>query len=162
MKTFVIGDTHGCYDEFLSLIESMNPDLRKDRLVMLGDYIDRGLKSWEMINEIIWLHKIYGRRNVILLRGNHEQMAIQYINRNNENYLFNGGYETIRSFKDHGDSIENYEAFLLGLPLYYEDEFFIYVHSGIRPGIHISNQAEEDLLWLREEFYRNEIQLGRQ
>lgn len=44
MKTFVIGDIHGCYDKFERLLEIIHGDFKKDRLILLGDYIDRGGK----------------------------------------------------------------------------------------------------------------------
>ena len=58
-------------------------------------------------------------------------------------------------FQKHGDDLVNYEGFLQGLPCYFEDEHFVYVHGGIRHGIRLSQQKAADLLWLREEFFRN-------
>ncbi|MBM7616160.1 hypothetical protein JOC73_002736 [Alkaliphilus hydrothermalis] len=49
--------------------------------------------------------------------------------------------------------MDNYVEFFNSLPLYYEDESFIYVHGGIRPGVSMQHQVEDDLLWIREEFF---------
>lgn len=42
MKTYVIGDTHGCFFEFEKLMKKINPNVKEDKLVLLGDFIDRG------------------------------------------------------------------------------------------------------------------------
>lgn len=157
MKTYVIGDIHGCFAQFQKLLEVIKPDLRNDRLIMLGDYIDRGPNSYLTLRKIIHLQKEFGNQHVILLRGNHEQMAIDYLNTPTylSNWSWNGGASTLKDLQKHGDDLANYKDFLQGLPLYYEDEHFIYVHGGIRYGICLDEQKESDLLWLREEFYRN-------
>jgi len=153
MKTYVIGDTHGCYFEFSKLIKKIDFNGEEDKLVMLGDFIDRGDQSWELINEINTMQEKFGSDHVVLLRGNHEQMAIDYYLHNDTNWLHNGAHSTLESFKKNNDRIENYIDFFMGLPLYHEDENFIYVHGGIRPKISMSNQNENDLLWIREEFF---------
>ena len=159
MKTFVIGDIHGCFDQLQTLLEVIKPDLTKDRLIMLGDYIDRGPNSYLTLKKLIDLQKEFGDYHVVLLRGNHEQMALDYLH--NPKYLSswrcNGGKSTLEDFRKHGDDLANYEAFLQGLPMYYEDECYIYVHGGIRHGIRLSEQKESDLLWIREEFFMNPV-----
>jgi len=134
-------------------MDKITPDLAHDRLIMLGDYIDRGYQSYEMIRDIRALQEQYGNHHVILLRGNHEQMAIDYCKYGDWNYLINGGNTTIKSLRLHHDCLENHIEFFQELPLYYEDDYFIYVHAGMKPGISLSRQSEFDLLWIREEFY---------
>ena len=87
MKTYVIGDTHGCLDEFERLLAKIKPNLDEDRLIMLGDYIDRGSKSYEMVQTLLKMQADYGREKVVLLRGNHEQMAIDYYSKGDKSYL---------------------------------------------------------------------------
>jgi len=125
MKTYVIGDTHGCYFEFEKLMKKINLNCEEDKLVMLGDFIDRGDQSWELVNEIKAMQEKYGTDYVVLLRGNHEQMAIDYVLHNDINWLRNGAHNTLESFKRNNDSIENYIHFFMGFPLYHEDENFI-------------------------------------
>ncbi|CAA7603212.1 phosphoprotein phosphatase [Acididesulfobacillus acetoxydans] len=153
MKTFVIGDTHGCFGEFEDLMTKLGPNLKSDKLIMLGDYIDRGPQSWEMLQEIIHLHETYGESHVILLRGNHEQMAIDFLLSQENSFLFNGGNETLTSLKRHNGSLEHYLDFFTNMALYHEDEDFIYVHGGIEPGVSMPNQKQEVMLWIRDEFY---------
>ncbi|MEL1135040.1 metallophosphoesterase family protein [Desulfitobacterium sp. THU1] len=153
MNAYVIGDIHGCYHEFKRLLGRIKPDLTTERLILLGDYIDRGTQSWEVVKEIISLLEMFGRDHVVPLRGNHEQMAIDYILCKGKSFLYNGGKETIKSFARHGDYLGDYLEFFTSMPLYVEDEKFIYVHGGIRQGVSLSNQSSEDMLWLRDEFY---------
>lgn len=151
-KTFVIGDVHGCSSELDFLLCSIKPNLKKDRLVMLGDYIDRGPDSCGTVHRLMRLQKVFGKEHVVLLRGNHEQMAIDYYRNGSSSFLWNGGTETLKSFARNNEDLEEYIDFFEELPLYFEDEHFIYVHGGIRPGAALSEQTESDLLWLREEF----------
>lgn len=73
MHTYVISDIHGCYDEFLSMLERIGFS-EADRLILAGDYIDRGKQSDEMLR---WLERC--PTNVVLLRGNHEEEFAAYI-----------------------------------------------------------------------------------
>ena len=72
MKKFVIGDVHGNYEELMDLLDKINPNLRQDKLIYLGDYIDRGPQSYKVIRFLIDLQNKYGKEHVVLLRGNHE------------------------------------------------------------------------------------------
>lgn len=155
MKTFVIGDVHGSYDQLQNLLNKIRPNLRQDRLVMLGDYIDRGPDSYLTVRSLMELQNTFDSSHVALLRGNHEQMAIDFIQDGCSAFLWNGGEKTLKDFGRNGDDLANYISFFKTLPPYFEDEHFVYVHGGIRPGISLCQQAEEDLLWLREEFYLN-------
>lgn len=67
MGTYVIGDVHGCYDEFQAMLGKIG-FADRDRLIMTGDYIDRGRKSFEMLK---WMERC--PPNVCLIRGNHEE-----------------------------------------------------------------------------------------
>ena len=157
MKTFVIGDIHGCFEQLQKLLKVINPDLKKDRLIMLGDYIDRGPNSYLTLQKVSNLQKKFGDQHVVLLRGNHEQMALDYLHNPtfSSNWRYNGGDSTLADFRKHGVDLANYEDFLQGLPCYFEDDHFVYVHGGIRQGIRLSQQKASDLLWLREEFFLN-------
>lgn len=156
MKKFVIGDVHGNYEELMDLLDKINPNLRQDKLIYLGDYIDRGPQSYKVIRFLIDLQNNYGKEHVVLLRGNHEDMAIENIEHGSID-CFNGYDITFMDFIKNNDSIENYYEFFKGLPLYYEDESFIYVHGGIKPGIAMEKQDDYDLLWIREEFFESSL-----
>ena len=117
MKKFVIGDIHGNYKELKELLSNINPDYHNDELIFLGDYIDRGPDSYHVIQLLITLQEKHGKNNIILLKGNHEQMAISNIKSGFIDY--NNGYDTTyRDFARNNDSIENYLEFFNNLPLY--------------------------------------------
>ena len=71
MRTILIGDIHGCYDEFISLLGVTKFNKKKDRLVILGDFIDKGPKSFDVLKYLSEL-KDEMNDNLIVLEGNHE------------------------------------------------------------------------------------------
>lgn len=73
MSIFVMSDIHGCYNEFLCMLNKISFS-NSDQLIMAGDYIDRGKQSYEMLK---WIE--HAPKNVILLRGNHEEEFITYV-----------------------------------------------------------------------------------
>ena len=152
MKTFVIGDVHGCCEKLNNLLGKIEPDLKRDRLVMLGDYIDRGPDSCGVLHTIVKLQRDFGKEHVVLLRGNHEQMAVDFFRRGDTCFLWNGGEETLKSFARNNEDLERYIDFFEDLPFFFEDDHFIYVHGGIQPGVPLPEQSKHDLLWLREKF----------
>lgn len=161
MKTLVIGDTHGCLDELQILLDSAAPNLTNDRLILLGDYIDRGPKSYELLEYLQVLQNTYGRNRVVMLRGNHEQMAIDYMNKYDSNWFWNGGKGTVRSFSNKQSNINDVVKIFESLPLSFTDNHFIYVHAGLRPGINLKDQRASDMLWIREEFYQSSFDFGK-
>ena len=68
-RTYVIGDIHGCYDKLIALMDKINIDLDSEKLVFIGDYIDRGPDSFEVVEYLISLkkkmpgHRIYKRKS---------------------------------------------------------------------------------------------------
>ncbi len=73
MGTYVIGDIHGCYDELVQMLKVI--DFKdSDRLILVGDYIDRGRQNYEMLRFISNCQE-----NILLLRGNHEEEFIAYV-----------------------------------------------------------------------------------
>ena len=166
MRCYVIGDIHGCLDELTHLIDGL-PLQPGDRLVFLGDYVDRGPDSRGVINYICDLQK---RRELelVCLKGNHEDMFMAYLGlagQHGDMFLYNGGLATLYSYgvkpketsatdirtKIVADHIE----FLKSLKLYFVMEPFIFVHAGIHPLKSLEKQSETDLLWIRNEFISN-------
>ena len=155
MKTHVIADIHGCRNELESLLEKLNPDLSRERIIFTGDMIDRGPDSHGVIRIIRTMQQTYGKEQVVVLRGNHEQMMMDALDKFSSSWLYNGGEQTRASY--HGDRAVLMEdvAFFASLPLIYEDEYSIYVHAGLRPGVLLVKQDPEDMLWIREQFYQH-------
>ena len=158
MRTIVVGDIHGCFNELktliLSLIEKQEYNKDTDKLVFLGDYIDRGEDSRSVIRFIRELQK--DNNNVIALRGNHEDMVIDFFGDTRyQNWLYNGYQQTYNSYKGFTDDFIGDIEWMKTLPLYHEDDYFVYVHAGVDVNKPMNEQKERDLLWVREEFIYN-------
>lgn len=157
MKTIAIGDIHGCYDElkelYLLLEETGTYNKDEDKLVFLGDYIDRGKDSRLVIQFIRDLQK--NNANVIVLKGNHEEMALDCINHGDILWAYNGGHDTMDSYEGFEGQFYDDLEWMKSLPLYHEDEHFIYVHAGVDLNKPLEEQSEDDLLWVRDDFISN-------
>ena len=96
-KTFVFGDIHGCHHLLKNLMDKIDPDQENDVLIFLGDYINRGPFSKEVISELITIKKTF--QNVITLMGNHEQIFLDYLEGENKKLFLNmGGEPTLTSY----------------------------------------------------------------
>lgn len=166
MRSYVIGDIHGCSDELACLLEGI-PLEPSDRLVFLGDYIDRGPDSYGVISYLIeWQRK--GEQELIFLKGNHEDMFLSYIGlagSYGDMFLFNGGGATLASYGISPQMVPPQEIlsliprdhlfFLQGLKPFFLMEPYLCVHAGIHPLKPFSRQIEEELFWIRDEFILN-------
>ncbi|EZH65451.1 hypothetical protein DH09_17650 [Bacillaceae bacterium JMAK1] len=165
-KAFVIGDLHGCYDELQQLLEHWNRD--EEILVFLGDYIDRGPKSLQVVQYVMELQK--QSDDVIALKGNHEDMFLDWMSSEQvERFLRNGGVQTLDSMIEQSETFEegSYAAFrtiieeefneelqfLKQLPHFYEWGEYLFVHAGIDVDKELVDQTKEDYLWIREPFH---------
>ena len=161
-RILAVGDIHGHFEKFRSAYEKAKVDAADDLLVFLGDYIDRGPSVRRTLEFVM---KLAEEKNVVLLRGNHEQMMLDYFfgGATGESWLMNGGRETMAELlaweKEEPGTIARVLAFLRELPLSHtveqEGERYFFAHAGVRPGIALEKQRAEDLLWIREEFYRH-------
>lgn len=107
----------------------------------------------EYVRELTEQHK-----NVIALKGNHEDMLIKYYEGGDELWLYNGASETVDSYNGDVYGLVNDIAWMKNLPIYYEDSERVYVHAGINPFLpDMEKQRESDMLWTREEFYNNKL-----
>jgi serine/threonine protein phosphatase 1 len=156
---FAIGDVHGQARKLRELLDEIPFDLSEDLLIFLGDYIDRGPGSRYVVEMILDLQRQSDR--VICLRGNHEQMFLDFLKGADPLiYLFNGGRATLESYGYEEDEAGRYRIFVPfshvnffeSLPYWVETDRYVFVHAGIRPGMPLSEQSEEDLLWIRHEF----------
>jgi serine/threonine protein phosphatase 1 len=163
-RILVTSDPHGCYDEFMFGLERAKYDPARDQLILLGDYIDRGPKSRQVVAECMKLQKEHG---AICLIGNHEEMMLGTFTEGpfqqiyQHAWLENGGYETLSSYNynDHlTDELIEHLTWFASLPLYYETEDYIFTHASPAPEIPMSEQDPGDLLWSR---HYNEVGLGK-
>ena len=156
MRTIVIGDIHGCYRELTELIARLTKEKKyiseKDRLIFIGDYIDRGDNPRLVVKYIRELQNKYGE-NVIPLMGNHEDMLLEYMDGNDRSWLYNGYEATLLSYQGYKEDLVEDIRWMSLLPLYYEDDHFIYVHAGVDNDLPMAQQDNETLLWTRQDFY---------
>jgi serine/threonine protein phosphatase 1 len=157
-KYYIIGDIHGHLSKLKKIISYINKDMaEEDLLIFLGDYIDRGPDSFEVIEFLIELSL---RRKTVFLSGNHEEMFIRFatMGDNYKNYITNGGGYTIKSYIKNLNTFtipESHKKFFNSLKLYYEHADFIAVHAGLNPEIEfIDAQKKYDMIWIREDFYK--------
>lgn len=128
---FFIGDIHGCNRTFQALLQRLAPG-KDDRIVLLGDYIDRGPDSKGVIDTIFQLRE--AGQTLVCLRGNHEQLLLDAFEDHDalERWLFNGGRQTMASFGADRlkDIPQRYIDFFNDTQLCFEDGDFICVHGG--------------------------------
>ncbi len=164
-NVFAIGDIHGCMDKLCSLIDKIDIDFDHDTLVFLGDYIDRGSDSFEVVEYLIDLKKQYPK--IVFLKGNHEDMLEKYINGPDKyTYLLNGGQQTLESYmkKSSPDMPvipRKHLEFFESLVLFYETDNYIFVHAGLRENIPLNMQECDDILWIRGEFILSDYDFGK-
>jgi serine/threonine protein phosphatase 1 len=168
-KIYAIGDIHGCLENLTQLLNKIDIDKQNDTLVFIGDYIDRGKFSREVVDYVIGLQSEY--KNIICLLGNHEQMFLNYLEGVDESlYLANGGKANLDSYGILlSDDVEQrktkfpdkYRKFFQSLLPYYETDKYIFVHAGLKPGLPLKDQTLDDLLWIRYEFIDSKNDFGK-
>ncbi len=166
---FAISDIHGCYDELMALYKQLPINPKKDQLIILGDHIDRGPKSKQVVNQLIKWKKKYPHWQ--FLYGNHEDLMLDALVYGGRVYgsfdlwFQQGGKETFLSYvpknlTEYHKSIVQVKdvipvehlEFLMQLPRYYETDDYIFVHGGIKPGKTPEETDPQDLIWIRDEF----------
>jgi len=151
-RLLAIGDIHGCRDHLQGLLERVAPS-EADRLVLLGDYVDRGADSPGVIDDLLALQRQLPK--TVFLKGNHELMLLEYLDGEIDlEYLLNGGSATLQQYERLGTPQlpQSHRDFLHQLQLFWQQENFLFVHAGLKPGVAIADQDENDLLWIRQEY----------
>jgi serine/threonine protein phosphatase 1 len=158
MLTIAIGDIHGMAAKLEALLERLeawlaaNAGREPRRYVLLGDYIDRGPHSREVL-EIVRALQDDG---AVCLRGNHEELMLRADRSQQDlaNFLVNGGEATLASLGTR-DEFERAKAWMRELATSYEDELRYFVHAGVMPGEPFEAQNDEIKLWIRDRFLRH-------
>jgi diadenosine tetraphosphatase ApaH/serine/threonine PP2A family protein phosphatase len=137
-RTIVVGDVHGCYDELLALLEAfaLAP---QDRVVCVGDLIVKGEKNREVLELLI----SDARFSSVL--GNHDRAVLRHWR--GEPVALKPSQEKCREQLEPGR--ERYAAYLGSLPLMIDLGSHLVVHAGVRPGVSLEAQSDEDLTELR-------------
>ena len=163
---YAIGDIHGRFDKLRDLMDKIDIDFESETLVFLGDYIDRGPQSFEVVEYLIDLRSRVEKCH--FLKGNHEEMFEIYISGEDRlTYLFNGGQQTIDSYMSRSREPDeplipdNHLSFFKSLLMYYETNDYIFVHAGLQKNIPLGKQKSEDLLWIRKKFIESGHDYGK-
>lgn len=177
-NVFVTSDIHGHNTEFLELLKSWNPD--NEKLLLLGDYCDRGVESAEVFKTVKGLVES-GQAEAI--GGNHEDLFLSFLESPTTEFpVFygNGGNQTIKSlYPEQTGTPEFYKtpdmwancikedfaelvAFLETLPFYIEMEDWLFVHAGVNPFLPDWRMTPDaELRWIREMFYQYTNETGK-
>jgi serine/threonine protein phosphatase 1 len=165
-RIFIIGDIHGCLDMLKRMLDKIQWEPNKDRLIFLGDYIDRGEDSKGVVGYILELEKMSS--HIECLIGNHEAAFLDYLNgKEKKLFLMNGGYRTLESYDAGREAPDNHLVpashmdFYTSLDTYLELEDYYVVHAGFRPGVPLSEQNFEDLIWIRDSFIFSSDDFGK-
>ena len=165
-KTFIIGDIHGCLDMLKMLMDKIAWSPDRDRLIFLGDYIDRGDNPKGVVDYIMGLMEQSSL--VECLKGNHEAMLLDFLTgRDRFMFIINGGWKTLESYgtyeseEDTSAISAEHRAFYESLKLYIELEDYYVVHAGFKPGLALEKQTEDEMLWIRKSFVSSEFDFGK-
>jgi serine/threonine protein phosphatase 1 len=154
-RLIAIGDIHGGIDKLKGLMEQIAAS-EDDRLVFLGDYIDRGSHSYEVVEYLIQFKEDHP--HTITLRGNHEDFVISLFMGNMnpvERGIWlnrNGGILTLGSYKKVGQNMSVHRDFYMSLNHSWETEEYFFCHAGVRPNTQLDKQRKIDLLEMDEPF----------
>ncbi len=151
MRLIGISDIHGEYEKLCRLLENISPQ-KNDTIVFMGDYIDRGAKSREVVDKIISMQDIC---NCVYLIGSHEYAMLHAPNDEYYNYLFwnYGGDATAKSYGSFENIMKVHADFFNSLKPYYIKDNYLFIHAGLRIGIPLEQQNLVDMVYIRSEFY---------
>ena len=178
-RVYVIGDIHGRLDLLARLSERIvidSGDFTGERkvAVYLGDYVDRGPCSRGVIDLLV--DEPLGGFESVHLKGNHEKFLLDFLDDASvwPFWLYNGADATLLSYGvtptagPEGLQAEFRAAiparhieFLGALGLSHVEGDYIFVHAGVRPGVALKDQAEADLIWIRDPFLSSDADHGK-
>ena len=185
-RVYAIGDVHGRADLLrrmheLIVFDAQDADVDRKVLVYLGDYVDRGDASNEVIDFI--LDQYLPGFETVHLTGNHEEMMLAFLEDPTvgPNWMANGGDATLLSYGVGGAKARSADAerfgemchalrgnlpqdhldFLRTLELWHVEGDYMFVHAGIRPGRDPAEQYRTDLIWIRDEFLSSDADHGK-
>jgi serine/threonine protein phosphatase 1 len=182
---YAVGDIHGRVDLLQELHQLIQEDAARRQVprnvvVYLGDYIDRGAESPGVI-DLLLDQPLRGFER-IHLKGNHEDSLMRFLDDTSigPSWLLYGGAETLQSYgirPPRGASPsedmmraqselrlklpERHRRFMAGLQLTHEEGDYLFAHAGVRPGVPLHEQIEQDLLWIRDEFLSSDAEFGK-
>ena len=183
IRIYAIGDVHGRADLLDQVFSKIDADFathptRRAIHVFLGDYVDRGPASRGVLDRLI--DRNYSHEAVFLL-GNHEVMLLQFLHSPAvlKHWRQYGGLDTLMSygvaapFNANAEQLAvlaaalhkampaEHHSFLNQLVPSFSCGNYFFVHAGVRPGVPLADQRQEDLLWIRDEFLQHKRDFGK-
>ncbi|QPF87102.1 serine/threonine protein phosphatase [Bradyrhizobium genosp. L] len=183
LRVYAIGDVHGRADLLQSLLTVIDADLARSAperaiQVFLGDYVDRGPDSRAVLDLLIDRSQTH---ETVCLKGNHEVFLLEVLNdpARLQEWRHYGGLLTLVSYgitptmnpsaEQQVELIDRLKqvippehlAFLQQLPSSFTCGDYFFVHAGIKPGVPLDRQRDEDMLWIRDEFLESEERFGK-
>ncbi|HVY14800.1 MAG TPA: metallophosphoesterase family protein [Rhodopila sp.] len=176
-RVYAIGDIHGCLDRLVSLHEQIAEDIVERpaehvTLVHLGDYVDRGTDSAQVVDWLISGPPVPADA-VINLMGNHEHMMLAAVALADAeapiHWLSNGGGDSLVSWGiDRTSPPAEWAArfpqahllFLRDLAISHRVGPYLFVHAGVRPGVPLDRQSRHDMMWIRDPFLTSAADFG--
>jgi serine/threonine protein phosphatase 1 len=183
LRVYAIGDVHGCLDKLLALEELIKwdaKDAEQIQIVMLGDYVDRGPQSREVLEHIIKSQAIDGR---VALIGNHD-LWMPFHQLTEKEFMNSCRYGLVTTLHSYGIDVRGWEEaklraettnivtefqavapahhriFIETAPLQATFGDYFFAHAGLRPGITLSDQEQDDLTFIREPFLSSKADHG--
>lgn len=171
---YAIGDIHGCYAQLVALLQAIVADIEAAgdaqpvSIVFCGDYVDRGPESLKVVAALVWLAR-HAPVDVVFLRGNHESMFLEFLEFPDRAlpWLNRDGAQTLASYGVVAGADEDcfrlrdrlldampaaHLEFLRGLPVRISCGDYVFVHAGLRPGVAMARQDDQDCLWIGKDF----------
>ncbi len=184
---YAVGDIHGRRDLLDQLLVQISDDAAKlpegikPQIIFLGDYIDRGLTSRDVIE--LFTSGAIDQFDPVYLMGNHEEALLRFLQEDSfgSQWVRYGGAETLYSYglapPNQRKSLNSHEemqaardawtrvwtefrarlpaahlTFFQSLKTYHTAGDYLFVHAGLRPGVELEEQTVRDMLWIRDEF----------
>jgi bis(5'-nucleosyl)-tetraphosphatase (symmetrical) len=143
-RTIIVSDVHGCIEEFDELVKTLSYNKENDRLILLGDLIDRGPESVAVVRRA-------REMGLECVMGNHEHKFLKWLRSAGSR---NDVYDRRPHYTEFSDADVNY---IMQMPSYIElphanlhpFEKTIVVHAGLRAGVSLKNQTKDDLYYIR-------------
>lgn len=182
---YAFGDVHGRADLLERLFTKVEADIaqhatdQKVILIFLGDYIDRGFQSRDVVDFL--LSDRVAKFQCIFLKGNHEEALLKFMNDPSfgPRWAGYGGLETLTSYSVRPPRIRTigeewilacdalndamppeHKRFFSALEISATIGDYVFVHAGLRPGKPLEDQVEKDALWIREDFLNDTSSFG--
>lgn len=175
-----VGDVHARLDLLEDLWKRVDEvsrlsSARKRMLIFVGDYVDRGGQSRELVARLL---AGFPGFETVFLKGNHDETLLQFLNDPTigDAWKSFGGLETLRSYgvthapgKAWAQTRTEFAAalpaehlaFFKNLKMHLTVGDYLFVHAGLRPRVRLEDQTEQDMLWIREEFLDSAVNFGR-